>query len=93
MNKRIAAKGLTVVMTLMLSITSIDLGSHGGMTAIFPPNLPVPKIECDNNDAYRTGAQREDSRFIFFSQHQFEYHCLICGENFWKDEHYSFLYV
>ena len=88
MNKRIATKGVTVVMTLMLSITSIDLGSHGGMTAVFPPNLPVPKIECNHNDSYRTSAQREDSRFIFFSQHQFEYHCLICGENFWKDENY-----
>ena len=25
--------------------------------------------ECDHEGKYRTGAQREDSRFIFFSQH------------------------
>ena len=86
MNNRIAAKGITVIMTLMLSITCLNTNSFGGMTALFPPDLSVPKVSCDHVDSYRTGAQREDSRFIFFSQHQFEYHCSICGENFWRDE-------
>lgn len=42
--------------------------------------------ECDHEGKYRTGAQREDSRFIFFSQHQFEYFCPKCGKKFWLDE-------
>ena len=34
----------------------------------------------------RTGREREDSRWIFFSQHQYEYICSECGEKFWADE-------
>ena len=41
---------------------------------------------CTHPDRYKTGAQREDPRRIFFSQHQFEYFCPKCKETFWVDE-------
>ena len=33
------------------------------------------KNQCMHAGKYRTGAQREERRWIFWSQHQFEYYC------------------
>ena len=41
---------------------------------------------CHHPHKYKTGNQREDSRFIFWSQHQFEYFCPDCERTFWTDE-------
>ena len=41
---------------------------------------------CDSTHRVKTGNDREDSRFIFWSQHQYEYLCLDCGHTFWVDE-------
>ncbi len=43
-------------------------------------------ITCTHPDKYKTGAQREDTRWLAFSQHQFEYYCPKCKETFWVDE-------
>ncbi len=41
---------------------------------------------CDPMHRVKTGNDREDSRFIFWSQHQYEYLCLDCGHTYWVDE-------
>lgn len=41
---------------------------------------------CDSTHRVKTGNDREDSRFIFWSQHQYEYLCLDCGHTYWVDE-------
>ena len=41
---------------------------------------------CMHEGMYKTGAQREDPRWLFFSQHQFEYYCPKCKETIWVDE-------
>ena len=42
--------------------------------------------QCMHPHEYKTGEQREDERWIFFSQHQFEYICPDCKETNWYDE-------
>ena len=44
------------------------------------------KYACDHDNSVRTGKEREDSRFFFWSKHQHEYHCNDCGLNIWYDE-------
>ena len=41
---------------------------------------------CPHTNRVKTGREREDSRFIFWSQHQYEYLCKDCQETFWVDE-------
>ena len=41
---------------------------------------------CDHDHTVRTGIEREDSRFFFWSKHQHEYHCNDCGLNIWYDD-------
>ncbi len=41
---------------------------------------------CQHPAKVKTGAEREDSRFIFFSQHQFQYYCPDCKQYIWVDE-------
>ena len=38
------------------------------------------------NLRYKTGEDRKDSRWLIFSQHQFEYFCPECKKTFWEDE-------
>ena len=42
--------------------------------------------KCQHLDRVKTGREREDSRFYFWSQHQYEYICNKCGKTFWVDE-------
>ncbi len=42
--------------------------------------------KCKHPNKQRTGAEREDSRFFFWSQHQFQYYCPDCKKTFWRDE-------
>ena len=41
---------------------------------------------CMHKRKFKTGNQREDPRWIFASQHQFEYQCHDCKKTFWVDE-------
>ncbi len=41
---------------------------------------------CKHPNKVKTSAEREDSRFIFFSQHQYQYYCPDCKQTFWVDE-------
>ncbi len=41
---------------------------------------------CKHTNKVKTGAEREDSRFIFFSQHQYQYYCNDCKQYIWVDE-------
>ena len=42
-------------------------------------NIPDgPGYLCGHNHKEKTGAEREDSRWIFFTQHQFGYYCYDC---------------
>ena len=41
---------------------------------------------CEHPCRRKTGEEREDPRFIFWSQHQYEYICPDCGKIWWKNE-------
>ena len=41
---------------------------------------------CKHEHKEKTGAQREDYRYIIWSKHQFEYYCEDCGKKIWIDE-------
>ena len=41
---------------------------------------------CRHPRKYKTGRDREDSRWIVCSQHQYEYYCPDCRKTFWVDE-------
>lgn len=58
--------------------TAIVAGTKYATTALFCPN--------HHKGMARTGNQREDSRFIWWSQHQWEYRCPTCGYTRWNDE-------
>ena len=47
---------------------------------------PVLTDRCKHRNKVKTGDDREDSRFIFWSKHQYEYTCPDCGKTFWVDE-------
>ncbi len=51
--------------------------------ALYPDGIGDP---CKHTNKVKTGNEREDSRFFFFSQHQFEYYCPDCKKTFWVDE-------
>ena len=42
--------------------------------------------KCKHPNKYRTGADKEDPRWLLFSQHQYEYFCPQCKETIWVDE-------
>ena len=42
--------------------------------------------KCRHEHATRTGKEREDSFFVFWSKHQYEYFCPDCKESFWQSE-------
>ncbi len=42
--------------------------------------------QCNHPNKYKTGAEREDSRFVFWSQHQYQYYCPDCQHYIWVDE-------
>ena len=56
----------------------------GGSVA--PGGTAFPVENCNHPRKYKTGQEREDSRFILWSQHQFEYYCPDCKKNVWIDE-------
>ena len=41
---------------------------------------------CQHEHKTRTGNEKEDSFFIFWSRHKYEYHCQDCGQNIWLTE-------
>ena len=41
---------------------------------------------CQHLRKERTGNEREDSYFVFWSKHQYEYRCVYCGATFWVTE-------
>ena len=46
----------------------------------------LPKIFCTHREnSVRLGPEREDSRFILWSQHQYLVHCYDCGHDIWID--------
>ena len=45
-----------------------------------------PKKCCKHPYRVQTGREREDPRWIFWSQHQYEYYCPKCHRTVWKDE-------
>ncbi len=51
--------------------------------ALYPDGIGS---SCKHIHKHRTGAEREDSRFIFFSQHQYQYFCDDCQKYVWIDE-------
>ncbi len=55
--------------------------TEGG--ALYPDGIGD---KCKHPNAVKTGAEREDSRFIFWSQHQYQYYCPDCKKYIWKDE-------
>lgn len=46
----------------------------------------VPFRVCKHDHKNRTGGERADSRWIWWSQHQFQYFCPECKKMFWEDE-------
>ncbi len=57
--------------------------AFGGSAKWYEHDCPDP----DNAEFVRTGREREDPTFFgFFSQHQYEYRCTVCGKLLWKDE-------
>ena len=54
----------------------------GGMD----PTMIKEERKCKHHNRVKTGNEREDSRFIFWSQHQYEYLCTDCQKTFWVDE-------
>ena len=42
--------------------------------------------QCRHDHATRTGKEREDSFFVFWSKHQYEYSCPDCKATFWRSE-------
>ena len=54
--------------------------------SVYPDGMQPLFDKCEHEHKVKTGAQREDSRWVFFSQHQFEYYCLDCKKNIWVDE-------
>ena len=41
---------------------------------------------CRHINKTRTGNEKEDRFFIFWSIHKYEYHCADCGQNIWLSE-------
>ena len=41
---------------------------------------------CQHEHKIRTGNEKEDSFFIFWSRHKYEYHCQDCEQNIWLTE-------
>ena len=41
---------------------------------------------CPHTNKTRTGNEKEDSFFIFWSKHKYEYYCPDCGQNIWLSE-------
>ena len=41
---------------------------------------------CRHPNLVKTDWQREDERFIFWTQHQFAYICFDCKKLIWRDE-------
>ena len=52
----------------------------------FKTKNPYKNFPCVHPHKTKTGREREDSRYLVFSQHQFEYVCPDCGKKFWADE-------
>ena len=86
MNKKLLSNGITMLATVMLTITSVNTGALGGITGYYSGDGIPASPACYHHTAYRTAAEREDSRFIFWSQHQFEYYCPECDDTIWRDE-------
>ena len=53
---------------------------------VYPDGMRPLMDKCKHEHKYKTGAQREDSRWLIFSQHQFEYYCEDCKKKIWIDE-------
>ena len=51
-----------------------------------PGGVAFPVDQCKHPRKYKTGNEREDSRFFLWSQHQFEYYCPDCDQKIWIDE-------
>ena len=41
---------------------------------------------CQHEHKTRTGNEKEDSFFIFWSRHKYEYYCQDCEQNIWLTE-------
>ena len=67
--------------TMELNLNEMEM-MNGGLI-----DSPLKVIGvCEHDHTVRTGREREDSRFFFWSKHQHEYHCNDCGLNIWYDE-------
>ena len=54
--------------------------------SLIPGGTVYTVDDCKHSHKYKTGKEREDSRFFLWSQHQFQYHCLDCDKDIWIDE-------
>ena len=50
------------------------------------PDGPGYMTGCSHEHKWKTGEEREDYRYIIFSQHEVEYFCEDCGKTIWVDE-------
>ena len=61
--------------------TCFTAGSYDYNRALFCPTTHA--------NAYRTGNEREDSIFFFWSRHQIEYHCSDCNYTWWVTQEHD----
>ena len=69
-----------------ISSLSSDEQENVSGGSVAPGGLIFPAENCKHPRKYKTGNEREDSRFVLWSQHQFEYYCPDCDKKFWIDE-------
>ena len=50
------------------------------------PDGPGYMTVCSHKHKEKTGEEKEDYRYIIFSQHMVEYYCHDCGKKVWIDE-------
>ena len=44
------------------------------------------RSHCRHEHKTRTGNEKEDSFFVFWSRHKYEYYCQDCEQNIWLTE-------
>ena len=63
MNKKLVSKGITIVMTMMMAVTSMNTSALGGITGYYLGDGIPASPACYHHTAYRTGADREAAEY------------------------------
>ena len=76
----IRSKGYDVTEADLQPLDDDDLENvSGGIRTVFPD-------KCKHENKVRTGRERDDSYYIFWTAHYVEYECTECGYKMWIDE-------